>query len=114
MNGKSQSPALGYLKLISTRFAAIRKDLPKLIVMGEKMAEAILEGGENCLRLRWAPFWPNEFGGRAGGFMGVRTGDEWNRSAKNVAYFALPDARKWDAKKDEKLKRLLDGKAKLL
>jgi len=107
-----QSPALQYLSLVSARLAAIRKDVPKLVKMGEKMAELLIEGGE-IFTPDVAPFWPSEFCDRAGGMMGVRKGMEWAKSSKNFAYFAVPNPKTWRPKEDKKFKELIDSKAKL-
>lgn len=107
-----QSPALQYLSLISGRLAAIRKDVPQLIKMGQRMADLLLAGGD-LFTPDIARFWPSEFGGRAGGLMGIRTPDRLRRSKNNVAYFALPHPRHWDPKRDEKLKVLLASDANL-
>src|SRR6266700_3690334 len=94
MNVHVKSPATSYLNQIAQRIVAIRADVPRLIAMGEKMAALMLDGGE-LFTPDVAPYWPHEFGGRAGGFMGIRSGKELHRSPKNVAYFALPGAPDW-------------------
>src|SRR4051794_11366504 len=99
----SQTPAQQYLQTVSRQIDAIRGDLPSLIKMAEKMAGLMLDGGE-LFNPAVNPYWPSEFGGRAGGFMGIRSKPGLALSAKNVAYFALPDPRHWKAEKDEKLK----------
>src|SRR5439155_13320694 len=60
-----------------------------------------------------AKFWPSEFSGRAGGFMGIRSGPRVHESDRNVAYFALPYPRNWDASKDQALRQLINGKSQL-
>jgi len=106
------SPAKTYLSFIARRIAAIRADVPRLTRMGEKMAGAMLDGG-HLFNPPVAPYWPHEFGGRAGGFMGIRNEKDLHELAKNVAYFALPGAPDWNPHKDETLANLLNGKAKL-
>jgi hypothetical protein len=109
---KVQAPAQQYLDVIAKEIERIREDLPALIGMGERMAELMLEGGE-LFNPPVNPYWPSEFGGRAGGFMGIRSRPGLAASPKNVAYFALPDPRHWKPEKDKTLQELLDGKAKL-
>lgn len=111
---KTSSPAVQYLKLISDRIAAARKDLPQLSKMGQKMADLLLAGGD-LFTPDIAKFWPSEFGYRAGGLMGIRLPERVDLSnKKNVAYFALPHpSTGWEPKKDEKLKKLIDSPANL-
>src|SRR4051812_38568711 len=79
-----QTPAQEYLQTISGEIAKIRSGLPSLIAMGERMAGLMLEGGE-LFNPAVNPFWPSEFGGRAGGFMGIHSRPTLHLSAKNVA-----------------------------
>jgi len=102
-------PSQRYLKLVRKHIADIRKDMPQLIAMGEKMAGYLLKGG-NLFPAKVNPFWVPEFSSRAGGLMNL-TGSADN--AKDVAYFALLDPRKGDAAKNEELQKLLKGKAHL-
>jgi hypothetical protein len=107
----NRSPAKRYLELIHGRIRAIRRDIPSLIDMGEKMAAPMLAGGRFFIP-KVAGFWPREFGGRAGGLMGMtrRPGLHPSRTT-DVAYVTLPNPRTWDPKKDAALTRLLKGKA---
>ena len=104
------APALQYLNLIRKRLNAIRADLPKLVGMGEAMAGHLLAGGAIFVP-GVNKFWVSEFMGRAGGLMALY------RPAKlrqhDVAYFALPDQRRWDPRKNEALTNLLKEKAQL-
>ena len=107
------SPAQRYLELLHGRIRAIRRDIPSLVEMGEMMAGPMLAGGRF-----WVPkvarFWPSEFGGRAGGFMGMtRMPGERPSRKSDVVYIALPDPRHWDATKDETLAGLLRSKAQI-
>jgi hypothetical protein len=107
----SKSPAISYLNLIRNRIAAIRREVPALVEFGERMAAPMLAGGDMATAAI-AKWWPSEFGGRAGGLMGLR----WQQALKgkkDVMYFATPDPRTWDAAKDEKLAGLMKGKASL-
>jgi hypothetical protein len=106
------SAAVEYLSLVGKRIEQIHHDVPQLTAMGTKMAELLLAGG-NLYAPDVAKFWPSEFGGRAGGFMGIRSGAKVHESEKNVAYFALPHPRNWDARKDDTLQKLINGKAQL-
>ncbi len=103
------SPSQRYLKLVGKHIEGIRKDLPHLIAMGEKMAGYLLNGGNICTPAV-NPFWPPEFGGRAGGFMCIR-GSVGN--SKDVAYFALNNPRRCDPAKNRQLQKLIKGKAHL-
>lgn len=107
-----KAPALQYLDLVGRRIIAIRRDVPHLIEMGEQMAGRLLAGGE-MFTPAVAKFWPSEFGGRAGGLMGLRPSGYVPKSANDVAYFALPDPHRWDPRQDKELERLIRGKGQL-
>lgn len=113
-SSSSLSPSLNYLRLIRGRLTAMRRDVPALAEFGERMAGPLLAGGDifNTSIARW---WPSEFGGRAGGLMGLRGGwhNQQPTGKKDVAYFAAPDPRTWDATKDERLAALMKGRANL-
>jgi hypothetical protein len=106
------SPALTYIGLIRKRISAIRKDMPALIEMGERMAKPLLDGG-NCFPPAVAPYWPDEWTCRAGGLMGLKPSNYAARSRKDTAYFALPGRRDWDPKQDAALQSLVKSKAQL-
>jgi len=105
----SRTPAQKFLDLIRTRIARVRRDHSKLTAMAQNMADLLLAGG-NIFTPPVAPFWVTEFRSRAGGFMCLR--GSANR-AKDIAYFALPDPRNWDPRRDQTLQKLLQAKAKL-
>jgi hypothetical protein len=105
-----KTPGLQYLDLVGTKIAAIEKQVPMLAGIGEKMASSLLAGGA-LFTPPVARFWPSEFGGRAGGLMGLRPSDYVPESRKDVAYFALP--RKWDDRSKEQLKKVAKSKAQL-
>jgi len=108
----ANSPALAYIGLIRKRIAAIKRDVPDLIALGERMAEPLLDGG-NIFPPPVAPFWPDEWSSRAGGMMGLKGPGYAPQSPKDIAYFALPGRRGWDPKQDSKLQSLLNSKAQL-
>lgn len=108
----SETPAAAYLRLIRRSLRGIRRDVPKLTELGEAMARRVLAGGD-LFPPAIAQFWPREFGGRAGGLMGIRAPDWKPQSNKDVAYFAVPDPRHWDPRKDERLRQLVESKAEL-
>jgi len=113
MNGSTSSrtsPALAYLTDIARRIEKIRADLPRLSALGEAMAAPLLRGGE-IFTPRVAAYWPSEFGGRAGGLMGVRGGDYAPTSKNDVGYFAVP--RRWDDRALQALDRATRSKAQL-
>ena len=111
MSGRkgAMSPSQRYLRLVCRHIAGIRKDLPHLITMGEKMAGYLLAGGNICAPAV-NPFWPPEFSGRAGGLMCIKGRVDNN---KDVAYFALNDPRRSDPGKNKELQKLIKGKAHL-
>lgn len=113
-NRASGSPALAYLELIRGRLKALRRDVPKIVEFGERMAAPLLAGGDLYTPAisRW---WPSEFGYRAGGLMGIRAGGPGAgaRKKNDVAYFAAPDPRAWDAAKDAELQALVKTRANL-
>ena len=110
--GSMDSPALTYLGLIRKRISAIRKDVPALIEMGQRMAKSLL-GGCDCYTPVVSPFWQDEWMWRAGGLMGLKPPGYVARSRKDTAYFALPGRPDWDPKKDAALQALVKGKAQL-
>jgi hypothetical protein len=83
------TPALRYLNLVRDKIAGIRADVPCLTELGERMAAPLLAGGLMALKRR------------------VLTG------RNDVAYFALPNPKRWDAKNDETLKQLMEGESQL-
>ena len=105
-------PAERYLRLVRRSLAAIRRDVPSLVDLGQAMARPILAGGD-LVPSPVAKFWPSEFSGRAGGLMGIRYPSYVPRSRKDVAYFALPDPRRWDPAKDETLRKLMRSRGEL-
>ncbi len=103
------SPSQRYLELVRKHIEGIREDMPHLIATGEKMAGYLLNGGDICTPAV-NPFWPPEFGSRAGGLMCIKGNVD---NSKDVAYFALKDPRKSDPAKNEELQKLIEGKAHL-
>jgi hypothetical protein len=93
------TPATEYLDVISQRIGGIRREVPKLTEMGEQMAGHLLAGG-NIFVPAVSPYWASEFTGRAGGLMGIATGDYAGpyvpTSDNDVAFTTLP--RKWSEK----------------
>ena len=112
MKTAARTPAAQYLKLIRRSLAGIRRDVPHLAELGEAMARPILAGG-NLVPSKIAPFWPSEFTGRAGGIMGLRWCEYVPRTKRDVVYFALPDPRRWDPRKDELLQKLIKSPGEL-
>src|SRR5205823_5102781 len=60
-----------YLDLIATRIKNIRRDVCHLTSLGERMAASLLEGGA-LFTPALGTYWPSEFGGRAGGIVGLK------------------------------------------
>jgi len=105
------SPALRYLELARRTLEAVRRDAPYLAGMGAQMAELLLDGGAISAP-RAGAFWSSEFCGRAGSLMGVSSpGDA--ASAKDVAFFDLPDPRRPNPARSEVLKGLARGLVRL-
>lgn len=107
-----KSPAQQYLALIRKSIAGIRRDLGDLAELGERMAGPLLRGG-SLFAPPVAGWWPSEFGGRAGGFMGLRYPHYAALSGKDVALLALPDPRRWNPREDKTLNALVKSKARL-
>ncbi|HTL29680.1 MAG TPA: hypothetical protein VL282_10675 [Tepidisphaeraceae bacterium] len=105
-----KAPAAQYLDLVGKKIAGIEKQVPNFTSIGEKMASSLLAGGA-LFTPPVARFWPSEFGGRAGGLMGLRPSNYEPQSKKDVAYFALP--RRWDDRSKDELKRIAKSKAQL-
>ena len=102
-----------YLELIKTRFAGVRRDVPRLIELGEHMAEPLLRGG-SLFAPQVGTFWPTEFGNRAGGLMGLKPSATYlAQSEDDVAFTTLPDPRRSKLREDERWKRLIDSPAKI-
>ena len=106
------TPAATYLRLVRRSLAGIRRALPALAAFGEGMARPVLAGG-NLAPAAVTEFWPSEFSGRAGGLMGLKSGQWVPERRTDVAYFALPDPRRWDPRRDERLARLLKSPGQL-
>ena len=106
------TPAAQYLRLIRKSLAGIRRDIPALAKLGEAMAQPVLAGGD-LVPSPVSAFWPSEFSGRAGGLMGIRWHGFVPAKKTDVAYFALPDRRRWDPERDEHLSRLVKSPGRL-
>ncbi len=106
------SPSLTYLAQVGARLAAVRRALPALSEMGERMAGHLLAGG-NIFTPPLTSWFPSEFCGRSGGLMGVRGAAYRPRNRNDVAFFALPDPRFWKPREDETLRQLLASPARL-
>jgi hypothetical protein len=102
-----------YLELIHQRIAGIRGELPRLIELGEGMAAPLLRGG-NLFTPHIGTYWPSEFGGRAGGLMGLKPAATYvARSENDVAFTTLPDPRRAKLSDDPRWRRLIDSPAKI-
>ena len=103
-----------YLAALAKRIDQIQQDVPKLTQIGEQMATHLLSGG-NIFVPPVSPYWASEFTGRAGGLMGIRTGDYAGpyqpNSDKDVAYLTLP--RKWTEKQRTGWTTLVDSPARI-
>ena len=105
-----RTPAVVHLNAIGRCLTGIRRDLPHLIQLGERMADCLVRGG--AIRVpHVSPYWVSEYSCRAGGLMGL--GGHGAASRKDVAFFALPDARRWDPRQDRAMQKLLAGRSRL-
>jgi hypothetical protein len=105
-------PANPYLNLISNSLRSMRADVPRLTELGERMAEPLLRGG-GLFTPQIGTFWPSEFGGRAGGLMGLKPSDYVAQSPHDVAFTTLPDSRRWKPKEDPRWQKLIESKAQI-
>ena len=104
---------MNYLDLVKTRLDGVRRDLPRLMDLGEAMAAPLLRGG-NLFTPQIGTYWPSEFGGRAGGLMGLRPAATYVAQSENdVAFTTLPDPRRVKLSDDPRWQRLIDGPAKI-
>lgn len=108
-----QRPAGRFLSLVSERIAAAQRDLPHLTSIGESMATSLLAGG-SLFTPKLGTYWPSEFGGRAGGLMGLKPPDYVPQSENDVAFTTLPDARRWKPGDDAAWQGLVASKAKIV
>ena len=106
------TPAAEHLRLVRKSLAGIRRDIPALSKLGEAMARPVLAGGR-LVPSPVAAFWPSEFSGRAGGLMGIRWPHFLPQKKTDVAYFAVPDRRRWDPRRDEWLSKLMKSPGQL-
>src|SRR3954468_1062397 len=102
-----------YLDLVKTRLDAVRAELPPLIELGEAIAAPLLRGG-NLFTPQLGTYWPSEFGGRAGGLMGLKPADYIATSENDVAFTTLPDPRRVNVQDDPRWKQLLDSPAQIV
>jgi hypothetical protein len=105
------TPASQYLSQIESRLAAIRADVPRFTRLGEAMASSLVAGGA-LFTPDVGTYWPSEFGGRAGGLMGLKPSDYVATSPNDVAFTTLPAG--GDLRGNDAFRRLLDGVAKVV
>ena len=101
-----------YLDLIRARIDDVRRDVPRLIELGEAMAPPHLRGG-SLFTPQIGTYWPTEFGYRAGGLMGLKPPTYLAQSADDVAFTTLPDPRRRHLREDERWRRLIDSPAQI-
>jgi hypothetical protein len=101
-----------YLDLVRQRIVNIRADLPRLIELGEAMAAPLLRGG-SLYTPQIGTYWPSEFGGRAGGLMGLKPANCVANSTDDVAFTTLPDPRRLRLGDDSRWRRLVESPAKI-
>ena len=111
---RSATPAAEYLHTISSRIEGIKRDVPKLAAMAQQMAGHLLSGG-NIFVPPVSPYWASEFTARAGGLMGIATGDYAGpyvpTSRDDVAFTTLP--RKWSEKSQAGWRALTESPARI-
>ena len=103
---------MNYLELTQGRLQQFRADVPKLIELGEKMARPLLAGG-GLFTPSIGTYWPSEFGGRAGGLMGLKPSHYVAQNENDVAFTTLPDKRRWKASEDANWRKLIESKAQI-
>ena len=101
-----------YLRQARDRLAKLEKSISKLAAMGQKMAEPLLAGGA-LFTPPTTSWFGSEYGGRAGGFMGLHSADYVPKNDGDVAFFALPDPRRSSASTQELLGKLAASPARL-
>jgi hypothetical protein len=102
-----------YLDVIGGRIEQIRRDVPRFIELGEKMARSLLAGG-SLFAPDLGTYWPSEFGGRAGGLMGLKPSSYVAQSRDDVAFTTLPDRRTWNPRDDRRWRALIDSPAQIV
>ena len=106
-----RAPAREFLAEALRRTAALRRETAHFTQLGEKMAQPLLAGGDLCLP-PVGSFSHSEFSGRAGGLMGIRWAER-PASSKDVAFFGLPDPRRWKPQEDEAFQKQLSSRRRL-
>ena len=104
-------PAQEFLAAARRRTASLRRETAHFTRLGEKMAQPLLAGGDLCLP-PVGSFSRSEFSGRAGGLMGIRWAEGLS-SSKDVAFFGLPDPRRWKPQEDEAFQKQLRSRRRL-
>ena len=103
---------MNYLDYTQGSLKRFRSDVPKLSELGELMAQSLLAGGA-LFTPAIGTYWPSEFGGRAGGVMGLKPSNYLAQSENDVAYTTLPDKRRWKPAEDANWRKLIESKAKI-
>ena len=109
----ADTPASRYLQLIRASLDSIKQDVPRLTAIGEHMADHLVRGG-NLFTPQIGTYWPSEFGGRAGGLMGLKPSDYLATSENDVAFTTLPDPRRTKLADDARWKTLIDSPAQIV
>ncbi|MFA5291959.1 MAG: hypothetical protein WC496_02880 [Phycisphaerae bacterium] len=105
-------PTERYISLIERRIKTIRKDLPSLIELGERMAENLIAGG-NIFAPPVIEYWSDEYDLRAGNFMGLESRNYVSNSEKDVAFFPVLGYRERNVSENKTLNTLIKSKANL-
>ncbi len=113
MNTTDQTPATKFLNIIRQRIDQIRADVPKLTQLAEKMTKPLLAGG-GLFNPNIGTYWPSEFGGRAGGLMGLKSPEYVAESSNDLAFTTLPDERTWKPADHKAWQKLIDSKAQIV
>ncbi len=101
-----------YLQQARERLEGLKKSLGELVDLSRKMAEPLLAGGA-LFTPPTTSWFGSEYGGRAGGFMGLHSADYVPQSDKDVAFCALPDPRRATTSATELLEKLAASPAQL-
>ncbi len=81
-----------YLHQARERLERLKISIDQMVDMGRKMARPLLAGGA-LFTPPTTSWFGKEYGGRAGGFMGLHDANDVPQSDRDVAFLALPDPR---------------------
>ena len=113
MNTTDQTAGMKFLSIIRQRIDQIRADVPRLTALAEKMTKPLLAGG-GLFNPNIGTYWPSEFGGRAGGLMGLKSPEYIAQSPNDLAFTTLPDVRSWKPAEHKAWQTLINSPAQIV